>query len=264
MGKRTTQFRNRPERDYTMIRNAAARDPRISLKARGLLLLMLSYDESWTYHLSHLETLMTDGRDSLRSGVRELEAAGYLMREQTRDEKGRVTGVLYWVRDSPSTDGKPVDGKPADGKPATKKNNSKKNNSKKIKHVNSPKLEPVREPELATTSPSVPAAVFGEVWNEYSGNLPKVRLPLTPRRVAAVTRLQQEHGGEALEVFRAAVQAVARNDFWLKRRYGFDNLVPNKVERYAEQWAHSGNLTGADVKLLTRAQRIAAALGDDE
>jgi hypothetical protein len=107
-------FRNRPERDFATIRNAALRDTRISLKAKGLLALMLSFPDDWQYHQSHLETLSTDGRDGLRAAVRELEGAGYIIRQQVKDETGKFSKAVYLVTD----DGKAVDGKPDDGKPA--------------------------------------------------------------------------------------------------------------------------------------------------
>lgn len=143
--------------------------------------------------------------------------------------------------------------------------NTQKENPPIVPQATPPEL--VQSPngdELATSSQDDDVNKYGAAWNELRGALPGILLPLSDSRQRAVGRLVKKHGERSYEMFRAAVQAVARNDFWQKRRYGFDNLVPNKVERYAEQWAHSGSLTGADVKLLTRAQRIAAALGDDE
>lgn len=80
---------------------------------------MLSFPADWVYHAQHLQRLSTDGRDSLRAGLRELEAGGYITREQTRDEGGRLSAAAYTVTDDPRTvDGLSGDGKPADGKPA--------------------------------------------------------------------------------------------------------------------------------------------------
>lgn len=132
-------------------------------------------------------------------------------------------------------------------------------------NVNSNENEIPAELTRAAEPPSVSnLEAFGEDWNKLCGNLPNIRLPLSEDRRKRVQRLIKKHGPEARELFRAAVQSVAQNSWWVKGRYGFDNLVPGKVERYAERWQHSGNLTDADVKLVSRAQRIAAALGDDK
>lgn len=112
-------YRNRPNRDFTIIRNRMLQDENLSLKAKGLLAMMLSFPPNWVYHAKHLQQLSTDGRDSLRTGLQELEAAGYISRTQTRDEAGRLSSTAYWVTDSPSTvDGFPGDGLSGDGKPA--------------------------------------------------------------------------------------------------------------------------------------------------
>src|SRR5699024_4681589 len=80
----------------------------------------------------HLQRLSTDGRDSLRAGLRELEAAGYITREQTRDAGGRLSATAYWVTDAPGTvDGLSGDGLPVDGKPAAIKTYRTKTYKKK-------------------------------------------------------------------------------------------------------------------------------------
>src|SRR5690606_18767123 len=47
------KYRNRPTRDYTVLRNAALRNPALSLKAKGALALMLTFPDDWEYHLDH-------------------------------------------------------------------------------------------------------------------------------------------------------------------------------------------------------------------
>lgn len=109
---------------YTAIANAALRDTRLSWKARGILAYLLSMSDGWKIYLTELANRATDGIDSLRSGVRELEAAGYIVKQQTRDEQGKLTGWEYDVYEQP-TDGKSNDetiwGKTIYGKSNTKK-----------------------------------------------------------------------------------------------------------------------------------------------
>lgn len=106
-----SRFRNLPQRDYTIIRNTALRNPKLSLRAKGMLALMLSFSPGWRYSTRHLQTLSTEGRDAVRATVRELEEHGYVRREQTRDETGKVGPVEYLVTDQEDT----VDGFSGDG-----------------------------------------------------------------------------------------------------------------------------------------------------
>ena len=70
-------FRIEKTRDYTVMSNYHLRDMSLSLKAKGLLSLMLSLPENWDYTLKGLTTLFSDGIDSIRQGIKELEENGY-------------------------------------------------------------------------------------------------------------------------------------------------------------------------------------------
>ena len=74
-------FRVNKTRDYTVLSNYHFKDTRLSYKAKGLLSLMLSLPEDWDYSIDGLVSLSADGRDSIMSGLKELEKFGYLRRE---------------------------------------------------------------------------------------------------------------------------------------------------------------------------------------
>ena len=71
-------FRIEKTRDYTVMSNYHLRDMSLSLKAKGLLSLMLSLPENWDYTMKGLARICKDGIDSISGGIRELEAHGYL------------------------------------------------------------------------------------------------------------------------------------------------------------------------------------------
>ena len=73
-------FRIEKTRDYTVMSNYHLRDMSLSLKAKGLLSLMLSLPENWDYTTKGLARICKDGIDSISGGIRELEAHGYLIR----------------------------------------------------------------------------------------------------------------------------------------------------------------------------------------
>lgn len=71
-------FRVEKTRNYTVMSNYHLRDKSLSLKAKGLLSLMLSLPENWDYTTRGLAYICKDGVDSICATVRELEGAGYI------------------------------------------------------------------------------------------------------------------------------------------------------------------------------------------
>ena len=86
---------------YTIVTNYHQRDLTITLKAKGLLSQMFSLPEGWDYTLKGLAHINMEGIDAVRSGIRELEKAGYVVRTRTRDEQGRLRGSNYKVYATP-------------------------------------------------------------------------------------------------------------------------------------------------------------------
>lgn len=93
------------DRDFTMVRNAWARDGRLSLRARGLLVQLLSHRPGWEVTTESLMRDNPEGRDSIRGAVKELEKMGYLKRSRRR-EGNRLGGIDYELQEPPiSSDG---------------------------------------------------------------------------------------------------------------------------------------------------------------
>ena len=95
-------FRVSKNRDFTVIANSVFKDRRLSAKAKGILVEMLSLPENWDYTLKGLTTLFSDGIDSIRQGIKELEEKnGYIVRERKRDARGRLGGMEYVIYETP-------------------------------------------------------------------------------------------------------------------------------------------------------------------
>lgn len=89
-------------KDYTVLANASFDDERLSLKAVGLLGFMLRLPDDWNFTLEWLAGKHKDGLASIRSAMKELEAAGYVSRsEQIRTDSGTFRGADYIVREIP-------------------------------------------------------------------------------------------------------------------------------------------------------------------
>lgn len=80
--------------------NYHLRDISLSLKAKGLLSLMLSLPEGWDYTTKGLACICKDGVGSICSTVKELEKAGYVQRRRLRNELGHLTEIEYTILES--------------------------------------------------------------------------------------------------------------------------------------------------------------------
>ena len=87
-------------KDYTCMSNYHFKDKNISLKAKGLLSVMLSLPETWDYSVAGLASLSSDGETSVRSAVKELEEHNYLKRTPVR-ENGRIIDWEYDIYEKP-------------------------------------------------------------------------------------------------------------------------------------------------------------------
>ncbi len=102
-------FRIEKTRDYTVMSNHHLRDKSLSLKAKGLLSLMLSLPEEWDYTTKGLARICKDGVDSICAGVRELEEHGYVIRQRVRNSNGQLGAIEYTILEQPRP---PEPGKP--------------------------------------------------------------------------------------------------------------------------------------------------------
>ena len=94
-------FRIEKKRDYTVMSNHHLRSTTLSLKAKGLLSLMLSLPDSWDYTTKGLAHICKDGVDSISAGIRELEAHGYLIRTRVRNPNGQLGTIEYTIHEQP-------------------------------------------------------------------------------------------------------------------------------------------------------------------
>ena len=94
-------FRVERTRDYTVMCNHHLKDMNLSLKAKGLLSIMLSLPDSWNYTTRGLAAICKEGVDAIRSGIQELEKAGYIVRRRLRGPDGRITDTEYVIYEQP-------------------------------------------------------------------------------------------------------------------------------------------------------------------
>src|SRR5690606_22087251 len=101
--------RRQPRYGYVQVLNAIARDYRLSWRARGLLVELLSYPPGYEITIDELVARgrehgkATEGRDAMRKAGQELKALGYIIATKRQDESGRWHTDLE-VTDDPMYD----------------------------------------------------------------------------------------------------------------------------------------------------------------
>ena len=96
-------FRVEKTKDFTIMCNHHLRNRKLSLKAKGLLSLMLSLPEDWDYTTKGLAHICKDGIDAISTALKELEQQGYLTRERVRLPNGRLGDIEYTIHEQPVT-----------------------------------------------------------------------------------------------------------------------------------------------------------------
>ena len=155
-------FRIERTRDYTVMSNHHLRNGKLSLKAKGLLSMMLSLPEDWNYTTRGLAAICKEGVDAIGGALRELETAGYIVRHQLRDRQGRISDTEYVIYEQPqpknpdtpqpdtaSPDTENPDMVKPDTEKPTELNIEKSNTEKTITYGSSTDSIPFREPAAA-------------------------------------------------------------------------------------------------------------------
>ena len=139
---------NRNE-NYTVMSNVHLKDKRMTLKAKGLLSVVLSLPPDWDYSFAGLVAICKESETAMKSAIKELKEFGYLTITKERDEKGHFD-YIYVFNENPQTDlpvveNPVVENPPTDNpmvenvrqlntnKSNTKELNTNKSNTKRVK-----------------------------------------------------------------------------------------------------------------------------------
>ena len=121
-------------RNYTTIGKYHLKEKDMSLKAIGLLSIMLSLPEDWDYSVNGLSSIRKESRNTINEILKELEKFGYLQRTRLRDSKGKITDVEYLIYESPYPKNQDMENQDIDFciQYNTKEYNNLNNNKKEI------------------------------------------------------------------------------------------------------------------------------------
>lgn len=128
-------FRVKKTRDFTVMSNHHLRNKEISLKAKGLLSVMLSLPDEWDYSLKGLANISKEEVDAIRTGIKELEKAGYIERHQIRNKKGQIEDMEYIIHEQPIV-AEPILENPIPDKPFQKNPMQLNTNKSNVEELN--------------------------------------------------------------------------------------------------------------------------------
>ena len=217
-------FRVEKTKDFTIMSNHHLRNTELSLKAKGLLSLMLSLPEDWDYTTKGLAHICKDGVDSITTALKELERHGYLTRQRLRYDNGQLGDIEYTIHEQPvSTENtglspkrenprqvKPEQAKPKQAEPEQENpaqlntNPLKTKKSKKDKSITYPSIYPA-EPEAANRTDGMDRIELIEAYREIIKENIEYDL--------LVLRYGRERLDEALELMISTTEFIGARAF---------------------------------------------------
>lgn len=177
-------------KNYTVLSNYHFKEKKMSLKAKGLLSLMLSLPDDWNYSVSGLVRLSKDGKDGVMSALQELEKFGYLTRQQQFNAKGQFSGIEYNIFEEPQTENPITDkqnaaypisaNQDAENPPQLNTNQLITKKDNKITNVSSTNAaDAISENDLFTLLLEIDDIELAELYREYAEWRSTTDAPLT-------------------------------------------------------------------------------------
>ena len=196
-------LRNASRGKYTVLNNGIFRDENLSAKSLGILAKMLSLPDNWEFSETGLCSIFKkDGRDSIRSGLKELEENGYLVRSRIRDDSGKLTSVEWTVSDRPMFE-KPMLENPMLENPMLENRtqyNTKEYNTKEFITKDIPPISPKGKTDCSD--------LFNQFWTAYPKHIAK------QSAVKAFEKLKPDE--KLLEAMLKAIEMQKESKQWEK------------------------------------------------
>ena len=196
-------------KNYTVLSNYHFKEKNMSLKAKGLLSLMLSLPDTWNYTIAGLVSLSKDGKDSVMSGLSELEKFGYLIRTQKTNEKGQFSGVEYHIYEQPQETNPFAGNQTSENQKSENENaeNPPQLNTKNIKYSFNKVTYDINN--YIKTLETIPDSQLRNLFCDFLDNRNRMGDPLTVKGFEHLVERVRELGGlniqKQIELVRTAV-----------------------------------------------------------
>ena len=217
--------------DYTIMSNAHFKEKKMSLKAKGLLSLMLSLPDTWDYSIAGLVTLSKDGKDSVMNSLDELEKFGYLIRTKLTDDKGRFAGYDYDIYESPQTE-KPCADNPNTDRPNADIPQQLNTNQSNIKKLNNNQSN--------TNKNIIIDENFEKLWKMLKSTPYDRKSKVTKKRKKELYEMGAERAEKAIQVYLQ----VQNPNYYHKRDNFLNEIIENYLDKEAKDFANGGTYNG--------------------
>lgn len=211
-------FRINKNNNYTVMSNHHFKERGMSLKAKGLLSLMLSLPDDWDYNVSGLVRLSKDGKDSVMTALAELEKHGYLVRRQLTNDKGQFNGIEYNIFEEPQKElaiaAKPISANETTGKQNAEKPPQSITNS--INHLDNQsltELERDKGDEIYEILEEIADKELRELYTDYVLQRRENGSPLTPKGLHMLIARGFRLSDSNMAVHRAIVETAIINQW---------------------------------------------------
>ena len=228
----------------TIVDQALIRDDRLSWKARGIFMYLWSQADSWEFNEIEVSRHATDGRDSLRSGLKELENNGYLDRKRERDDKGRVGSSKWVLHEKPMLKNRTLDKSMQDNgtqryhqeKITSKEDNIKESISEKL-----PATSHKSKKKFADDSTEMRLAMYLFAKIKENNSEHKLLTNSQKQKWADSIRLMMERDNRTAQQIKNMIDWCQQDDFWkqnilstAKLRKQYDTMKPKANAQYKQ------------------------------
>lgn len=218
-------------KNYTTISNVFLRDKNLSIKAKGLLAVVMSLPEDWEFTINGICSVLKEGRTAIYSAIQELKDCGYCNVDICRDEKGLITGNDYTFREYPKKESQCLE------EPHSEKPNADDNTQRNKEETNN-RTDKVKSKEERDKSLSKKerAQELINLWNNETKDFPKVR-KVSPDVLSDIDKLLKR-GYSYEDMKKAIVLCNSLSDFYKGKEKGntwratFQWLIHNTKNKF--------------------------------
>lgn len=193
--------------NFTVMSNFHFKEKKMSLKAKGLLSLMLSLPDTWNYSVSGLVTLSKDGKDSVMSALAELEKFGYLTRERLVNNKGQFSGIEYNIYEQPQREN------PIEEKPISANQNEEKPISEKAPQLNTNSINNLEDKVFELLSTKEKDIELIALYRDYVKMREEIGAPITESGLEKLVERAKRLSKDSIKIEKVLLETAIINNW---------------------------------------------------
>ncbi len=259
-------LKHKVDKDFTIVSNVLLKS-KLSAKAKGIFVQLISLPEGWNFSVAGLSALFTDKGTSIKSGIAELVDSGFLIWDSVRDEHGKFS-VNVTTQYPKTPHGKTSTGEnPARENKDNKEGRDKEGNLNKESNNNSTNVELAKAKKQIDKKEEYGNQEINNLfdkWNKATGYAINSRIQSNRR---ACWNLYRKHGQGGLETLLRGV-AMAQQDQYAPRISDFVDLQAKLnqlslwIKKGAPTPASTTNTSSSPNKIANINSKISEYLAD--